>query len=297
MNAEKTALVTGATGQQGGATARHLLQRGWRVHALVRDAEKPAAQALAARGASLVRGDLDDPGSVRNALSGVDAVFSVQTFAGPGGVAAEERRGRLVADLVDELRIGHLVYSSVGGAERHSGIPHFESKARIEEHIGQLGVPATILRPVFLMENFSSYFGTQEQDGEIVVALALEPTTVLQMIAVDDIGAIATDALDRPDESIGTAVEIAGDEITGEQIAHTFGAASGRPARFQSLSIPELRAAAGEEMGEEMAAMFDWFNTAGYQADIPALRARYPFLSSFADWVHANRIPVEAPTP
>jgi uncharacterized protein YbjT (DUF2867 family) len=287
MAAEKTALVIGATGQQGGATARHLLDRGWRVRAFVRAPEQPAAQALADRGAVLARGDLDDAGSLGDGLTGVDAVFSVQTFTGPGGVAAEERRGRLVADLVAELGIGHLVYSSVGGAERHTGIPHFESKAGIEEHIRELGLPATILRPTFLMENLSAYFRPQEHDGEIVVTLGLEPGTALQVIAVDDIGAIAVEALDRPDESLGTAVEIAGDEVTGEQIARTFGGVLGVPARFRSLPIPQLRAVAGDEMAD----MFQWFNTSGYQADIPALRTRYPFLSTLEDWVKANRVP------
>ena len=238
-------LVIGATGQQGGAVARHLLDRGRSVRALVRDPSAPAAQALRRRGAVLVAGALDDAASIRGALAGVDAAFLMLTPAGPDGVAGEERRGKHVADLVRELGIAHLVYSSVGGAERHTGIPHFESKARIEEHIADLDIPATILRPVFLMENFTTTAVLQAQNGDVVLTMALEPGTTLQMIAADDVGAIAADAFQRPGETIGTALEIAGDEGSGAQLAETFGAAYGMPGRFRSLSIDQLRGLPG----------------------------------------------------
>jgi uncharacterized protein YbjT (DUF2867 family) len=138
-NQKGPVLVIGATGQQGGATARHLLERGRTVHAMVRNPDSPAAKALQDAGASLVVGDLDDPASLRTAMEGMHGVFLVLTMmAGPKispeGVAAEERRGKAVAGLAQESGIEHLVYTSIDGASARSGIPYYESKARIEEH-------------------------------------------------------------------------------------------------------------------------------------------------------------------
>src|SRR5690349_13258866 len=118
---QEPVLVIGATGQQGGATARQLLDRGRSVHALVRDPDSPAAKALDAEGARLVVGDLDDPVSLRTAMEGVQGVFLALTMMvgpriSPAGVVAEERRGKTVADLAGEAGVGHLVYSSLNGA-------------------------------------------------------------------------------------------------------------------------------------------------------------------------------------
>ena len=155
-------LVIGATGQQGGAAAGALLRRGRAVRALVRDPGKPAARQLRDAGASLVTGDLDDLASVRAALRSCYGVFLVLTMMSghqitQEGVAAEQRRGQAVAELAREAGIAHLVYSSIRGAGQHTGIPHVESKARIEERIAALGLPATILRPASFMDNFASY--------------------------------------------------------------------------------------------------------------------------------------------
>ncbi|HZE29922.1 MAG TPA: NmrA/HSCARG family protein [Actinoallomurus sp.] len=182
-------LVIGATGQQGGATARQLLERGRTVHALVRDADSPAAKELQGAGAELVVGDLDDPASLRAVMEGVRGVFLVLTMmVGPRisaeSVVAEERRGKAVADLAGETGIEHLVYSSLNGAEARSGIPYYESKARIESHIHALDLPATILRPVSFMDNFATYSRPVVVDGELVVSLAVRPELPMQLISV-----------------------------------------------------------------------------------------------------------------
>lgn len=276
-NSEKMIVVTGATGQQGGATARHLLAQGWRVRALVRDPNKPAAQALAAKGAELVQGDLDDRASLDRALAGAYGVFSVQTFMGPDGPAGETRQGKLLADAAQAAGVQHFVYTSVGGAERKSGLPHFESKFQIEEHIRGLGLPATILRPVFFMENLRSpWMGPR--DG--VLAIGLRPTTSLQMIAADDIGAFAALAFVRAREYIGKALEIAGDSLTGPQVADAFTRATGQPVRFVEQPLEQVRS-----FNAEMADMFAWFNDHGYAADIPALRKLHPGLMTFETWL------------
>ncbi|MBC3839206.1 NmrA/HSCARG family protein [Streptacidiphilus sp. 4-A2] len=272
-------LVLGATGRQGGSTARELLDRGWEVHALVRDPHAPAARKLADHGAVLVHGDLDDPASLHNAMRGAHGVFSVQTFTTPEGVAGEERQGRSVADVAARERVAHVVYSSVGGAERSSGVPHFESKAAIERHIEALGLPATVLRPTMFIDNFAS-FGPALVEGELVLSLGLAPQTVLQMIATRDIAVFAADAFDDPEHWIGRKIEIAGDALTGAQMAEAFAEAAGTPGRFQEVPIEQLRT-----MNQEMAAMFDWFNREGYRADLAALREQHPDLTTLKSWL------------
>jgi uncharacterized protein YbjT (DUF2867 family) len=282
-------LVIGATGQQGGATARHLLERGRTVHALVRDADAPAAKALQEAGASLVAGDLDDPASLRAAMEGAQGVFLVLTMMvgpriSPEGVVAEERRGKAVADLAGETDIEHLVYSSLNGAGARSGIPYYESKARIEGHIHALGLPATVLRPVSFMDNFATYSRPVVVDGELVVSLAVRPELPMQLIAVDDIGAFAAIAFDRPDRFLGRTLEIAGDVLTPPEIAETFGRVCGLPARFRQTPIEQVRA-----FDEQLAQMFTFFNEHPSELpDLPALRADHPGLTRLETWLRTT---------
>jgi uncharacterized protein YbjT (DUF2867 family) len=279
-------LVIGATGQQGGATARELLERGWPVRALVRDPGSVAADALRRAGADLTVGDLDDPESIRKAMDGVHGVFLVLTMMvgariSPEAVVAENRRGVMVADLAEECGVGHLVYSSLNGADADSGIPYYESKERIEEHIRTLGVPATILRPVSFMDNFATYNRPVLEDGTLVVNLAVEPQIPMQLIAVRDIGAFAAIAFDRPDGHIGRTLEIAGDVLTPPEIAETFGRVCGVPASFRQTPIERIRA-----FDPQLAMMFAFFNERpAVRADLPALRAEHPGLMTLETWL------------
>ncbi len=266
-------LVTGATGQQGGAVARHLLAAGWVVRALTRDPAKPAARALAARGASVVRGDLNDRASVERAVVDAAGVFSVQNYYEAGGAEGEVRQGVALADAARAAGVRHLVYSSVGSADRQTGIPHFESKARIEEHVRGLGVPYTILRPVFFMDNWA---WARDAIRGGVLAQPLDPDKPLQQVAVDDIGAFAALAFADPAAWRGRAVDLAGDEVTMPRAAEVFARVIGRPVRYERTPMDQFEQA----MGEEMATMFAWFNDVGYAADIPALRAAYQPLTT-----------------
>ena len=282
-------LVIGGTGQQGGATARHLLERGRTVHALVRDPNALAAKALQRAGATLVAGDLDDPASLRTAMEGMQGVFLVLTMMvgrkiSPEGVVAEERRGKAVAGLAQESGIEHLVYSSLNGAGAHSGIPYYESKARIEEHIHAAGPPATILRPVSFMDNFATYNRPVLHDGELVVNLAVRPELPMQLISVRDIGAYAAIAFDRPDHFLGRTVEIAGDVLTPLQIAETFGRVCGLPARFRQTPVEQIRA-----FDEQLAQMFTFFNEHPSElSDLSQLRADHPGLMRLENWLHTT---------
>lgn len=258
----KVFAVVGATGQQGGATARALLAAGAGVRALVRDPQAGAAQALQQQGAQLARADLQDADSLRGAFTGVDGVFAMTTFAGPRGTQGEVEHGRLI-----------------GNAARHTGIPHFESKRRVEEHLASLGRPVTIVRPTFFMDNFNRS-GLQEQDGVLVLRSPLTPGVPLQMVAVDDIGAVAAVALLDPDRVPGGSIEIAGDELTGEQIADAFGQQARLPARFEPLPLAALA------NDPDLQAMFTWFTRLpAYQADFAATRELHPGVHDLPAWL------------
>lgn len=269
MTTDKTILVLGATGNQGGATARALLSRGWTVRALVRDPGRPAARALEERGAELVQGDLADAASLRRAAEGAHGIFSVQPLAHePETLAAEVRHGKAVADVAGEAGVAHLVYSSVGGAERKTGIDHFETKAEIERHIERRGLPATVLRPVFFMDNLL-YFA--KAGDERVLSLPVEPHRPMQFVASEDIGAFAADAFERPAEYLGERIEIAGDELTFTRVAEVYERVTGTPTRLDPVPVEDR--------------MFAWFAEEGYQADLLALRARRPDLLTFEQFL------------
>jgi uncharacterized protein YbjT (DUF2867 family) len=282
-------MVIGATGQQGGATARQLLEQGWIVHALVRDPGSAAATALRAAGAELVVGDLDDPASLRAAMRGVSGVFLALTMmAGPrisaAGVVAEQRRGTSVVDIAHECGIRHLVYSSINGAEAGSGIPYYESKTRIEERIRSLGLAATILRPVSFMDNFATYSRPTVVDGELVVNLAVRPDQPMQLISVRDIGAFAAIAFEQPETFLGRTLAIAGDALTPQEIAATFGRVSGIPARSRQTPIEQIRA-----FDEQLAQMFTFFNDHPAEPlDLAALRAAHPGLMRLETWLRTT---------
>ncbi len=278
-NTEKIVLVVGATGQQGGATARQLLAKGWSVRALSRDLASPAAQALSQAGAETIQGNLEDAASLAAALEGVYGVFSVQNFWGIG-YEGETRQGIALTQAAKTAGVQHLVYSSVGGAERNTNIPHFESKWQIEQHLRNTDLPVTVLRPVFFMENFQTFM--RPQGDPLTIAMALRPDKGLQLIAVEDIGGLAALAFEQPEKFVGQALEIAGDELTLSQIAEIYSRALNQPVQAVSLPIEQVRS-----FDAEMAIMFEWFNTSGYAADIPAIRALYPALKNFETWVKA----------
>ncbi len=289
-----TILVTGATGLQGGATDRALLAAGARVRALVRDPGSAAAAHLAVEGVELVRGDLDDPDSLRAAMAGAAGVFSVQTFMTPAGLGGEVRQGRAVAEAAAAAGVQHVVYSSVGGADRRSGVPHFDSKRAVERRLAALPVPTTVLRPTFFMDNFAAH-GPDLVDGALTVRLALRPDTRVQLIAVADIGEIAAVAFADPDRHAGTALEVAGDELTAEGLAAALGAAAGLPARFEQLALAEVAGNPHIPFAPEIAVMFEWLQTDGYAADIAAVRALHPGLLTFADWLRGGAWTAPAP--
>jgi uncharacterized protein YbjT (DUF2867 family) len=290
-NEGRVILVSGATGQQGGTVARNLLERGFAVRALTRDTEKAAARELAGLGAEVVSGDLEDRASIGRVLDGVYGLYSVQQFM-ETGVEGEVRQGVLLADAARAAGVEHLVYSSVGSAHRETGIPHFESKWEVEEHVRASGVPFTVLRPVFFMQNWE--FMREPILGGMLPQ-PLDPDKPFQMIDADDIGVFAAMAFEDPGTWIGREVDIAGDELTMPEIAGTFSRVIGRNVDYFQVPWEGFE----EQMGEEYTVMYRWFNDFGYEANIAALRDEYPGLSSFEQhlrghgWENAE-VPSEA---
>jgi uncharacterized protein YbjT (DUF2867 family) len=262
MKEKKSILVTGATGKQGGAVARELLARGYRVRAMTRKPNEENAQALAKLGAEIAQGDLDDTASLAEALRGVWGTFAVQN-TWEAGVEREEEQGKRFAQ---EAGVRHFVYSSVGSAHRNTGIPHFENKWRVEQTVRSLKFPSwTIIRPVFFMENLlSPWFKPAIDQGKLTVAI--KPTTVLQMIAVEDIGKYGAWAFDNARKLNGRAFDIAGDAKTMPETAQILSEAAGRKIEFVPTPIEEVR-----KFSEDYAIMLEWFDAVGYDADIGAM--------------------------
>jgi uncharacterized protein YbjT (DUF2867 family) len=278
-------LVTGATGQQGGAIAARLLEGDHPIRVMTRHPDGPAGRALADRGAEVVMGDFDDPDSLERALEAVWGAYSVQN-TWEAGVEREEEQGKRFAEIARAKGVEHFVYSSVGSAHRGTGIPHFENKWRIEERIRELGFPSTtILRPVFFMENWSSpWFKPGLLEGELRIALA--PDTALQMVAVEDIGRFGALAFERHERMTGREIEIAGDARTMPETAEVLSRALGREIRFAPVPIEAVRSG-----NPDFAAMLEWFDAVGYDGDVPGLEAelgerlkKLPEWASGVDW-------------
>lgn len=276
-NSNQTILVTGATGNQGGAIARHLLQRGFTVRAFVRDPNKPAAQALKQAGAELLEGDLNDRTSLDRSLQGVSGVFSVQTFTNEG-LDGEIRQGKAVADAAKAAGIQHFVYSSVGSAERNTGIPHFDSKFQIEEYIRASGLPYTILRPVFFLYNYNMMRPMVENG---TLPQPLSPDTKLQQLSEADYGEMVAEVFERPADFLNREIEVASVEMTMPEIAAGFSRVLGKPVEYQQIPFEAFE----QQAGEEVTIMFRWFENVGYAADLAALKREFPVLTDFDSYL------------
>lgn len=263
--AERIVLISGATGQQGGATARALAGKGFKIRALTRNPDSDAARALAATGVELVKGELDDEASLKAALAGAWGAYAVQN-TWTAGVEGEEAQGHRFAKVARAAGVQHYVYASVASADRKTGIPHFDNKSRVEDTVRSLGFPSyAIIRPVFFMENLPSPWFL---NGDKLVS-ALDPKTVLQMIAVRDIGQYG--ALAFTDERFkNMELDIAGDAATMPQTAAILSAALGRTIDYMQIPMSEIR-----KNSEDFALMLEWFEAVGYDVDIAATAKEY----------------------
>src|SRR4029077_18901792 len=269
-------LVTGATGQQGGAVARALLTKGQKVRVMTRTPAKVSA--LAKAGAEVVKGNLTDALDLQAALHGVHGVFAMSTPF-ETGMDQEVQQGIMLADAAKQAGIAQYVYTSVGSAHRNTGIPHFDSKWKVEQHIRQIGLPATILRPVWFMENFTT---VAKPSAEGVLMPPMKSARKLAMVALKDIDEFGVAAFLRPNDFLGQAIDLAGDELTMSETAAQLTHAMGRPIRFQEFPMEQAEAV----MAHDLTTMFRWFNEVGYAIDIPTLKQKFQIpLTTFAEWI------------
>ncbi|MBW4459087.1 MAG: NmrA/HSCARG family protein [Nodosilinea sp. WJT8-NPBG4] len=274
---ERLILVTGATGNQGSAIARHLLQRGnFKVRALVRDPNKPAAQALQQAGAELAVGNLNDRASLDRALQGAYGVFSLQIFQ--DGVDTEIRQGKAVADAAKAAGIQHFVYSSVGSAERNTGVPHFDSKFQVEEYIRASELPYTILRPVFFFYNYNMMRSMVEAG---TLFQPLSPETKLQQLSEEDYGEMVADVFDRPADFMHREIELASVDMTMPEITAAFSRVLRKTVQYQQIPFEAFE----QQIGEELTLMYRWFENVGYGADLAQLKRDFSAQTAFESYL------------
>jgi uncharacterized protein YbjT (DUF2867 family) len=276
MTQKLTVVVTGSTGKQGGAVARGLLERGHKVRAVTRDPNSSHAESLAHAGATLVVASLDDSAAIKKALEEATSLFAMTMPS--GGTDAETRQGIAAADAAQAAG-AHLVFTSVGSANRQTGIPHFDSKYEVEKHIAKIGVRATILAPVSFMENL--YF-IKEQLAKGIYAAALPPTRELAQVAVTDIGAVAVRVLEDAGRFTGKRFDLAGDELTGNDAMAILSRVTGRPFSYYQVPLDVIR----QRMGKDAVKMYEWFDRVGFTVDRAALRREFPDVAfhDFESW-------------
>ncbi|HWW09402.1 MAG TPA: NmrA/HSCARG family protein [Candidatus Acidoferrales bacterium] len=281
MGQKLTVVVTGATGQQGGAVVKSLLERGHAVRAVTRHTDSAKARALASAGVTLVGAALEDTAALTRALDGATSLFAMTTPF-EGGTQAETRQGISAANAASAAGV-HLVFTSVGSANRRTGVPHFDSKYAVEQHIARIGVPATVLGPVYFMENL--YFG-KEQLAKGIYATPLPAARQLAQVAVADIGAVAARVLEDPGRFAGKRFDLAGDELTGNDVVAVLARVTGRPFSYFQVPLEIVR----QRMGQELVEMYQWFDRVGYTVDRTALRREFPDVAfqGFESWAKAQ---------
>lgn len=282
---KRKVLVTGASGQQGGAVLNALLARGHQVRALTRKPDSEWAASVASRGVEVVAGDFTDQESLVRAATGVDTIFLMTTFM-EAGIDAEIEQGLAMVEAANQANVGHLVFTSVASADKATGIPHFDSKFKVEEAIIASGISYTIVAPVFFMENITSpWYLPGILDGTL--AMPMPADAALQQIAVETIGQFVASIIERRESVFGQRFDIASDEKTGDEVAQILSEKLGRTIGYAGFSPDALR-----EENEDFAIMFDWFIETGYSTDTSALRAEFPNVSwvDLKSWVDAQTI-------
>ena len=276
---QRKILVIGATGQQGSSLARLLLQKKHTLYALTRNTQSAAAQDLRNKRANIVKGDLDDYDSLKRAVKDVESVFLMGTPF-EDGTEGETRRGKLMADIAKENSIEHLVYSSVANADKNTGIPHFESKYKVEQHIKNLRLPYTIIGPTFFMENL---LGPGLEQGQL--ALPLSSLTTLQQSTLENIAEFSALVLERRKPFLGKRIDIASDEVTGEQAAEILSNVLGYKIKYVPIPLEQVYQA-----NEDMARMYEWYEKVGTGIDIASLHQEYPEVKwlSFKEWTRSK---------
>jgi uncharacterized protein YbjT (DUF2867 family) len=278
MNPDRIITVFGATGSQGNAVAKRLLQAGWRIRAVTRNPKSAKAQALSELGAELMMADFDDFASLVKVLENSYGVYSVQPALTAPGDVGQARWGIAVADAAWTVQVQHFVYASAV-IDRAKGILGLGSKRAIEERIAELSLPTTILRPVFFMENLMTYFPLRSEADQLSLSIPFPPDRKLQMVAVEDIAQVAASAFSDPQTYLGQAIEIVGDAITLDEMALAWENIAGRKCGAMSVPLETLA-----QFWSQGVPLFRFISEGGCDVDI-AVSSKEVAKLSFTEWL------------
>jgi len=269
MSTSKKILVIGGTGNQGGSVIRALLPKGYHIRTITRNPDSPKAERLSENGVEVMKGDLSDYDSLVKAATDMNTVYAMTTMS-ESGIEGEVKEGIAMADAAKESGVGHFIFGSVASANQKTGIPHFDSKFEVEKHIIKSGIPYTITAPVFFMDNHVSPWSLPAlKQGKL--KMAMPNNRALQQISLQNIGEFVAAMVERREKVFGKRIDIAGDELTGEETGEKLSKAAGHEIEYQSFNPESLR-----KDSEDMAIMFEWFNKTGYNVNIEKLRQDYP---------------------
>jgi uncharacterized protein YbjT (DUF2867 family) len=278
----RTIVVTGATGLQGGAVARRLLEDGWQIRGLTRNAASKQAQALRAIGAEVVQGDMAEVASLRRAFQGAYGIYSVQNpFI--GGPETEVRQGKNVAEVAKDIGVEHLVYGSAGTGRKGTGVPSWETKLQIEDHMKALELPLTILRPTAFMElmNHKKFFPP-------IAAWQVMPNLMgssrrLPWLCTEDLGFIGAKAFADPHSFVGKDLTLASDVRSLEECRSIYREVMGRNPR--RLPMPVWLFERFGFVGKDLTTMWRWLRTGYVDLDTSPTRAIHPEALTVGGWL------------
>ena len=284
MTGRQNIFVTGATGNQGSATAINLAKMGATVTALVRDPDSPNAQKLNHPGIRLVKGNYDDPDSYKDHLADTDGAFALFTYL--KGTKKEIAQALSFVDAAKEKNVPFLLYSSVIGADSASGIPHWESKKAIEEYIKKSGIPYTIIRPASLFQNFFIP-DVRKRIVKGTLVMPVRKDKVQQFVSAEDIGKICAHVFTNKQDYIGLTFNIAADKMDMQTAAKTFSDVLGKPIKYSQMPGMLTRIF----MGSNLYTMFNYINhnDVCFVKDMDELKVKYPYLTSLPEWIKNNR--------
>ena len=283
METGKTIFVTGATGKQGSAAIRHLLQKGFIIKALTRNKQSEKARRIQQSGVEMIEGDLDEPSTYADHLNNIHGIFAVLDFI--QGPKKETEQGFDLVAAAKEKGIAHLLYSSVIGADANTGIPHWESKNKIENLLKQSGVHHTVIRPSSFMENFLlPPVKNRLLKGKLVTPA--HKKKVMQYVSTEDVGRVAAIIFSDPQSYMGKTITLAAEQMDGIQLAERFSKAFNKPIKYQQLPGIITRLA----MGRDLHMMYNWINQhdAVFVKDLEAFKKEFPGMLSLDEWIHKN---------
>jgi uncharacterized protein YbjT (DUF2867 family) len=279
-------VVTGATGLQGGAVTRHLLKDGWHVRGLTRNAASKPAQALATSGAEVVQGDMGEAASLRPIFAGAYGVYSVQNpfISGP---EAEVRQGKTVAEVAKDSAVQHLVYGSAGIGRKGSGIPSWETKLLIEDHMHALSLPLTILRPMAFMELMTDKKFFPAVATWHVMPMLMGASRPVGWLCVDDLGAIAAQAFGTPQQFVGKDLTLASDVQSLAECRALYREVMGRPP--PQFPMPIWLFQRFGFVGRDLTTMWRWLRTASIELDTAPTHAIHPEALTVRTWLSRQK--------